>query len=103
VPLLIPKQTPKKWLVYQTANMKLFRNSLLIMKISLPLILLDIVKVIPTDNDGPVHLRTVACPSYDATPNRHSASEWAFLIDVGSCNKEHIRGMEIIVIYQKIQ
>jgi hypothetical protein len=72
------------------------------MKISLPLVLLDKVKVIPTDNDGPVHLSTVACPSYDATSDRHSASEWAFLIDVGSCNKENVRDMQITVIYQKI-
>ena len=60
-------------------------------KISLPLVLLDKVKIIPTNNDGPVHLSTVACSSNDATPDRHSASERAFLINVGSCNKLKIK------------
>lgn len=73
----------------------------MIIKNSLPLVLLDKVQIIPTDNDGPVHLSTVACPSYDATPDRHSAGEWTFLINVGSCSKESIKDMEIAVIYQK--
>lgn len=63
----------------------------LILKISLPLVLLDEVKIIPTNNDGPIHLSTVACSGDDATPDRHSASEWTFLINVGSCNNKEIR------------
>ena len=67
------------------------------MKISLPLIFLDKVKIIPANNDGPVHLSTMACSSYDATPDGHSASEWAFLINVGSCNKEQIKDTQTTV------
>lgn len=52
----------------------------------IPLVLLDEVKIIPTNNDGPIHLSTVACSSDDATPDRHSAGEWTFLINVGSFN-----------------
>lgn len=54
--------------------------------ISLPLVFFDIVKVVPTNNDGPVHFSTMTCSSNDATSNWHSASEWALLINVGSCN-----------------
>jgi len=93
VPLLIPTQTPTNGQLAnrQHEGMRPISKFGPMMNISLPLVLLDKVKIIPTNNDGPIHLSTVACSGDDATPDRHSASEWAFLINVGSCNNKEIR------------
>ena len=42
------------------------------------------MEVVPSDNDGPVHLGTVACSSNDSAPDGNSPSEWALLVNVGT-------------------
>lgn len=54
----------------------------------MPLVLLDKMKIISTNNNGPHHLRTMASASKDATPDGNIASKGAFLINVGSCIKK---------------
>ena len=62
----------------------------------LPLIFLYIMKVVATNNDGSVHLGTVACACQDATPNWHITGEWAFLINIGSCKQiKIVKGQHI--------
>lgn len=54
----------------------------------MPLVLLDKMKIISTNNNGPHHLRTMASASKDATPDGNIANKGAFLINVGSCIKK---------------
>lgn len=54
----------------------------------IPLVLLDKMKIVPSNNNSPVHLSTVASTRKDTTPDRNIASEGTFLINVGSCTKE---------------
>lgn len=51
----------------------------------LPLVFFNEMKVIPSNNDGPHHLCTVASTSKYAASDRNSTSEWAFLINVSPC------------------
>lgn len=51
-----------------------------------PSVLLDILQVITTDNDGSLHFGGHNDTSEDAPTNRNVSSEWAFLIDVTSIN-----------------
>jgi hypothetical protein len=48
------------------------------------------VKVVPADNDGPVHLGAVACSSDDSAPDGNSSSEWALLVNVGTWKGKEI-------------
>jgi hypothetical protein len=64
------------------------KSLIFLAKPGIPLVFLDKVKIVPADDDSPVHFSTVACSSNDATSNRHSASEWAFLINVSSCVRQ---------------
>lgn len=51
----------------------------------LPLIFLNKMKVITTNNDGPDHLGTVASARNLTTPDGNISSKWAFLINVCPC------------------
>lgn len=55
------------------------------MKIFLPLVFLDEVKIIPPNNNGSVHFCTVASAGKDTASDRNSASKRAFLINISSC------------------
>lgn len=56
------------------------------MPLLIPLIFLHEVKIITPNDDGSVHLSTVASTSKDTTPDGNSASEWTLLIDVSPFN-----------------
>lgn len=53
----------------------------------MPLIFLDKVKVVPSNNDGPHHLGTVASASKDSSSDRNIASERALLVYICSCKQ----------------
>jgi hypothetical protein len=57
-------------------------------RVHLPLIFLNIVEVVPANNDGSVHLGTVACSSNNSASDRNCSSEWALLVNVGACIKQ---------------
>lgn len=46
------------------------------------LVFLDIMKVVATNNDGSLHLGTMASTLKNTASDRDSASEWAFLVNV---------------------
>lgn len=50
------------------------------------LVFLDVVKVVPSDDNGPYHFCTMASTGKDTASNRNSASKWAFLINICSFN-----------------
>lgn len=54
------------------------------MKNILPLVFLDIVEVVPSNDNGPHHFCTMASASKDTASDRNSASKWAFLINICS-------------------
>lgn len=45
-------------------------------------VLSDIVEIIPTYDNGPLHLHLLHDASEDAPSDRNVAGEWAFLVDV---------------------
>ena len=47
-------------------------------------VLSDIVEIIPTYYNGPLHLHLLHDASENASPDRNVASEWAFLVNVSS-------------------
>ena len=49
-------------------------------------VLLDVVKVITTDDDSPLHLHLLDDTSKNSTTNGNITSEWALLVNVGSLN-----------------
>jgi hypothetical protein len=51
-----------------------------------PLVLLDEVEVVPSDNDSVPHLGGLDCASHDTTTDGHIASEGALLVHIGACN-----------------
>jgi len=51
-----------------------------------PLIFLNEVEVVPANNDGSVHLCTMACSSNNPASDGNSSSEWALLVNVGPFN-----------------
>ena len=51
-----------------------------------PVVFLDIVEVITTDDQGPFHLQTMNNSSQDSSSNAHVTSEWAFLVNVSPLN-----------------
>lgn len=53
----------------------------------LPLIFLDKVKVVPSNNYGPHHLGTLASSRNNTTSDRNIASEWALLVNICSCKQ----------------
>jgi hypothetical protein len=55
-----------------------------------PLVFLNKVEIVPSDNDCTVHLSTVACTSQDTTSNGHASSEGALLVNVSSYSKSTI-------------
>lgn len=56
------------------------------MPLFISLVLLDKVKVVSADNDGPHHLSTVASASKNTTPDGYIASKWALLVNVRAFN-----------------
>lgn len=56
------------------------------MPLLISLVFFDIMKVVPSDCDGPRHLGTMASTSKNATPDRNIASEGALLVDIGTFN-----------------
>ena len=54
---------------------------------STPLVLPNVMEVVPSDCDGPVHLRGVTDARQDASANRHVSSERALLVDVLACTR----------------
>jgi hypothetical protein len=64
VPLLIPIHECQ-YIGYDATTPKKIKP----VKISLPLIFFNKVKVVPTNNDSPVHFSTMACSSNDAASN----------------------------------
>jgi hypothetical protein len=49
-------------------------------------VLLDVVKVITTDDDSPLHLHLLDDTSKNSTTNGNITSEWALLVNVGTLN-----------------
>lgn len=52
-------------------------------------VLLDVVKVITADDNGPLHLHLLDNTSEDTTTNGDITSEGALLVDVDSFNSLH--------------
>ena len=53
----------------------------------LPLIFLDKMKVVPSNNNGPYHLGTVASASNDTPSDRNITGERALLVYICPCKK----------------
>ena len=51
------------------------------------------MEVVPANNDGSVHLSTVACSSNNSASDRNGSSEWAFLVNVGPCGQTNIKDL----------
>jgi hypothetical protein len=51
------------------------------------------VEVVPANNDGSVHLSTVACSSNNSASDRNCSSEWALLVNVGACIKQKFNNL----------
>ena len=49
-------------------------------------ILLDVMEVIPSDDNGPLHLVALHNPCQDPSPNTNVSSEWTFLVYVSAFN-----------------
>lgn len=49
-----------------------------------PVVLANVVKIIPADNDGALHLHLLNDAGEDASSDGHIAGEWTLLVDVGS-------------------
>jgi len=49
------------------------------------------VEVVPANNDGSVHLGTMACSSNNPASDGNSSSEWALLVNVGPCTRIEIK------------
>ena len=85
MPLLVPEQKNKNGIVimflqtYQTKK-KAKKDGRRI-----PLVLLDKMEIIPSNNNSPVHLSTVTCSSQDTATDGNIASEGALLVNIGSC------------------
>ncbi len=47
-----------------------------------PVVLLDVVQVVPPDDTGPVHLQLGDDSGQDAATDVHVAGEWTLLVDV---------------------
>lgn len=57
------------------------------------IVLRQVVQVVTSDDDGPLHLHLLDHSGEDTTTDRHVTSEWALLVDVCAfdrlnCNKE---------------
>jgi len=50
-------------------------------------VLLDVMEVITSDDNGPLHLHLLNDTGEDATTDGNVTSEWAFLVDVGSFDR----------------
>ena len=69
----------------------------------LPLVLLHKVEVVPADDDGPVHLGTVASSSNDSAPDGNSPSEWALLVNVGTWKRIDINRLSNMTKQNNLQ
>lgn len=49
-----------------------------------PVVLLDVVEVVASDDDGPLHLHLDHQSAQDATSDADVAGEGAFFVDVGA-------------------
>jgi len=49
-------------------------------------VFLDIVQVVTSDDNGPLHLHFLNNSSEDATTNGNITSEWALFVNVGALN-----------------
>jgi len=49
------------------------------------------VEVVPANNDGSVHLGTMACSSNNPASDGNSSSEWELLVNVGPCTRIEIK------------
>lgn len=47
-------------------------------------VFLDVVEVVPLDDDSSLHLQTGHNPCQNTATNAHISSEWALLVDVGA-------------------
>ena len=56
------------------------------MALLISLVLLDVMQVVPSHDDGTVHLRRFHNASQDTATNRYIASERAFVINISSLN-----------------
>lgn len=45
-------------------------------------VLLDVVEVVSTDDNGPLHLHALHHPGEDPPPDAHVSREWTLLVDV---------------------
>ncbi len=59
-------------------------RSQVLVSLLVTVVLLDVVQVFTTDNDGTFHLGANNGTGKDTTANRNVSSEWAFLVNVGT-------------------
>lgn len=50
-------------------------------------VFLDIVQVVSSDDDGPLHLHLLHNSGKDASTDGHVAGEWALLVNVGAFDR----------------
>jgi len=63
-------------------------------------VLLDVMEVITSDDNGPLHLHLLNDTGEDATTDGNVTSEWAFLVDVGSFDRlqrKKVKIQELII------
>jgi hypothetical protein len=89
MPLLIPA----KHIISCIINMKFNLAEKTMSQVHLPLVFLNKVEVVPANNDGPVHLSTVACSCNNSASDRNCSSEWALLVNVGACIKQKFNNL----------
>jgi hypothetical protein len=89
MPLLIPA----KHITSCIRNMKFNLAEKTMSQVHLPLVFLNIVEVVPANNNGSVHLSTVASSCDNSASDRNCSSEWALLVNVGACIKEKFNNL----------
>lgn len=58
-------------------------------------VLLDVMKVITTDDNGPLHFHLLDNSSKNSSTDRNVTSEWAFLVNVGTLNSLELRWISL--------
>ena len=66
-------------------------------------VFLDIVQVVTSDDNGPLHLHFLNNSSEDATTNGNITSEWALFVNVGAQKKALIDFLNIVIINFEIE
>ena len=67
-----------------------------------PVVLLDVVEVVSSNDNGPLHLHALDNPCQDSTTDAHIASEWTLLVYVCAfnslCNRKKKKNIATVAV-----